>query len=101
MLATKDVQIGKAIEMLKYLSEDETLRAIEDSRGKFEMDMANRMADARMKGRSEGFAEGEARGRYEESLQVARAALAEGAAIEFVERITGLDAATIQRLQDN
>jgi predicted transposase/invertase (TIGR01784 family) len=101
MLATKDVRIRKAIEMLKYLSEDETLRAIEDSRGKFEMDMANKMAGARREGLAEGRSKGLAEGRRDESIKVARAALAKGLPLDTVADITGLDAATVRRLQKN
>jgi hypothetical protein len=83
--------------MLKYMSKDETLRSLEMSHQKYEWDVASRIAGAR----KEGLAEGEARGDYEGTLRVARAALSEGASLDFIERITGLDAETIKHLQEN
>jgi predicted transposase YdaD len=53
------------------------------------MDMANRMAGARKDGLAEG------------TLRVARAALAKGLSLDTIADITGLDAATIERLQEN
>ena len=48
----------------------------------------------------EASALGEARreGKQEEKLAVARSALAEGASIEFVQKITGLDTETIKAM---
>jgi 3-oxoacyl-(acyl-carrier-protein) synthase len=83
--------------MLKYLSKEETLHFLEMSHEKYEWDVASRMADAR----EDGFVEGEARGDYEGTLRVARAALSEGAPIDFIKRITGLDAEAIKHLQEN
>jgi predicted transposase YdaD len=83
--------------MLKYMSKEETLRSLEMSHQKYEWDVASRIAGARKEGR----AEGEARGHHEGTLQVARAALSEGASVDFIMRITGLDAEAIRRLQEN
>jgi predicted transposase YdaD len=49
-------------------------------------------------GRAEGRAEGKAEGVAEEKLEVARNALMEGSSFEFIQKITGLDLETIQRL---
>jgi predicted transposase/invertase (TIGR01784 family) len=87
--AAKDAGIRKAVEMLKYLSEEETLQFLEMSHEKYEWDMANRMADARDEGAAEG------------TLQVARAALLKGLDIGIIRDITGLDAEAIGKLQEN
>jgi predicted transposase/invertase (TIGR01784 family) len=88
-LATKDTGIREAVEMLKYLSKDETLRNLEMSHQKFEWDMASRMADARDEGD------------YEGTLRVARAALLKGLDINTICDITGLDTETIKSLQED
>jgi predicted transposase/invertase (TIGR01784 family) len=45
-----------------------------------------------------GREEGLMKGREKRSEEIARSALAEGASVEFVRKITGLDSDTIQRL---
>jgi len=50
------------------------------------------------RGRYEGRNEGRNEGRYEGRYETARSALAEGASIEFVRKITGLDAETLAGL---
>jgi hypothetical protein len=47
----------------------------------------------------EGFKAGEARGEAKRSLEVARTALREGLPLETVQIITGLDSATLSKLQ--
>jgi predicted transposase YdaD len=47
----------------------------------------------------EGMEEGLEKGRVNEQKEIARNALAEGASIEFVHKITGLDMGTIKSLQ--
>jgi predicted transposase/invertase (TIGR01784 family) len=100
-LAARDGGIGKAVDMLKYMSREESLQVLEQSYEKYEWDMANRMDDARAEGLAKGLAEGEARGEYEGTLRVARAALAKGMATDLVREITGLDAEAIRRLREN
>jgi flagellar biosynthesis/type III secretory pathway protein FliH len=97
VLATKDAGIRKAVEMLKYLSEEETLHFLEMSHEKYLYDVAA----TRREGIAEGIATGEARGHREGTLQVARAALLKGLDINIVRDITGLDADAIRRLQEN
>jgi predicted transposase/invertase (TIGR01784 family) len=105
VLATKDSGIKEAVKMLKYMSEEESLYILEQSREKYEWDVASRIHGAReegvAKGRAEGVAEGEARGEYEGILRVAHAALAKGMSLDVIMDITGLDAETIKRLQEN
>ncbi|GMO22806.1 MAG: hypothetical protein Pg6A_10080 [Termitinemataceae bacterium] len=45
-----------------------------------------------------GIEKGRMEGRIEGRIEIARSALAEGASVEFVRKITGIDAETIQRL---
>lgn len=47
---------------------------------------------------TEGLAEGRVEGQTETNLEIARKALAEGASIEFVQKITGLSSETIEAL---
>ena len=49
--------------------------------------------------REEGLVEGEAKGRNESLAEVARNALAQGASLDFVQKITGLDMQTIASLR--
>jgi predicted transposase/invertase (TIGR01784 family) len=96
VLAARDAGIGKAVEMLKYMSKDETLRSLEMLHEKHERDVTSRLTHAR----KEGLAEGEARGHRESALQVARAALAKGLDVDTVCDITGLDIETVRHLRE-
>jgi predicted transposase/invertase (TIGR01784 family) len=49
-------------------------------------------------GHEEGLEEGREEGREESMMTVARNALAQGASIEFVQKITGLDLETVKSL---
>ena len=51
-------------------------------------------------GREEGLEEGRENGREEGKEEIARNALAEGASLEFVQKITGLDTEKIKSLRD-
>ena len=51
------------------------------------------------RGEARGKAEGKAEGKEEGKEETARNALAEGASIEFVQKITGFDIDTIKSLQ--
>jgi predicted transposase/invertase (TIGR01784 family) len=93
VLAAKNAGIRKAVEMLKYLSEEETLHFLEMSHEKYLYDVAATRKDA--------LAEGEVRGHHEGTLQVARAALLKGLDISTVRDITGLDADVIKKLEEN
>jgi len=50
-------------------------------------------------GREEGREEGWAEGRISEREEIAKQALAEGATLEFVQKITGLDMDAIRNIQ--
>ena len=52
-------------------------------------------------GREEGRVEGRAEGREEERNEIVRNALAEGASIEFIQKITGIDPSVINKLQEH
>jgi len=56
------------------------------------------MDAAREKGLMEGLQEGQLKGRIARQEEIARNALAEGASIEFVQKITGLDLEAIKKL---
>ena len=49
-------------------------------------------------GRKEGLTKGRREGKEKERIEIARKALAEGAALEFIQKITDLDAETIKDL---
>ena len=55
-------------------------------------------AEGHEKGLIEGREKGLEKGREERNIEIARSALAEGATLEFVQKITGLDAAIIKGL---
>jgi predicted transposase/invertase (TIGR01784 family) len=68
------------------MSEDEANRMIYEARLKAQRDDYSRIQGARREGREEG------------RFEVAKNALDEGASIEFVQKITGLDIETIKKL---
>jgi len=76
------------------------------SEHKYEMDLQSEklyaredgLAEGLSKGRVEGLTEGFSKGKRQEKEDTARNALAEGASIEFISKITGLDMETIARL---
>ena len=55
--------------------------------------------EAKVVWREEALEEGLVKGRAEGLVEVAKNALAEGASVEFVKKITGLDLETIKNLQ--
>ncbi|GMO22797.1 MAG: hypothetical protein Pg6A_10070 [Termitinemataceae bacterium] len=63
-----------------------------------EWDWDKYVAVQRREAVEEGRMEGRMEGRIEGRMEIARSALAEGASVEFVRKITGIDAETIQRL---
>ena len=68
-----------------------------------EWNLDDAIAVAREEGREDGIKEGQeegmGKGRVTEKLEIARNLLAEGAALEFIQKITGLDIETIKNLQ--
>ena len=56
-------------------------------------------AEGREEGWAEGREEGWAEGRISEREEIAKQALAEGATLEFVQKITGLDMDVIREIQ--
>jgi predicted transposase/invertase (TIGR01784 family) len=83
--------IAMASEVLISVSRDEVEQAWLRSREKYELDTQSDLTYARQEGRQEG----EQKGR----INIARNALAEGATVEFVQKITGLDMETIKNIQ--
>ena len=73
-----------------------------ESEFKYELDEQAALVTAKRAGRAEGLKEGREEGieigREEERLNLAQKALAEGATLEFVQKITGLDRETIEKL---
>jgi predicted transposase/invertase (TIGR01784 family) len=95
--------IAMASEVLMTISRDEVERARLISEEKYELDTQSRLSYARQDGRQEGMQEGEQKGRLEgmreSRTNIARNALAEGATVEFVQKITSLDMETIKNIQ--
>jgi predicted transposase/invertase (TIGR01784 family) len=56
------------------------------------------MAVVREEAREDGIEEGMEKGRVTEKLEIARNLLAEGATLEFIQKVTGLDIETIKNL---
>jgi predicted transposase/invertase (TIGR01784 family) len=70
------------------------------------MDLQDKMVTARREGREEGKAEGReegeakglVKGEAKKQAEIARNALREGVPIDLIQKITGLDSATISQL---
>jgi predicted transposase/invertase (TIGR01784 family) len=106
--------IAMVVETLGTFTQSEIEYIYETRRIMGELDynteMAERRAKARDEGRQEGLAEGRQegikegikegmeKGHAEKAIEVARNALAQGASIDFVNKITGLDIETIKQL---
>ena len=87
--------VAMAAEMMLGLSRDEAERFRLMSEYKYEVDMQSKMVYSEREGIKKGLVQGRAEG----IESTARNALAEGASIEFVRKITGLDMETIARLK--
>ena len=94
--------IAMASEVLMTISKDEIERARLMSELKWELDTESRIDDAREdgieEGIKEGIKEGIEKGRRESQEKIARKALAEGASIEFIQKITDLTVEEIKKL---
>jgi len=90
--------IAMASEVLMTISKDEIERARLMSEYKYELDMQSMRVEAKREGRLEGRQEGKQEGILESQKQIARNALAEGASIEFVSKITSLTKEEIECL---
>jgi predicted transposase/invertase (TIGR01784 family) len=91
-----------AAEMLKYMNLDTEERKVVDLTEKalatWEYDLDSARYEGEEKGRLEGRREGEESGLIKGAYKIARNALAEGASVTFISKITGLDVDTIQGL---
>jgi len=102
--------IAMVVETLGTFTQSEIEYIYETRRIMGELDynteMAERRARTRTEGRQEGLAEGRQeglkegmeKGHAEKAIEIARNALAQGASIDFVTKITGLDIETIKQL---
>jgi len=87
MIATANSEIREAVDTLYEISADEKVRAEYNARQKAWMDRQSQFDGYYKKGKAEGKAESMA--------EVARNAIAQGASLDFVQKITGLDIQTI------
>jgi predicted transposase/invertase (TIGR01784 family) len=87
--------IKMASEVLMTISKDEVERARLMSEYKYQLDTQSKLVNAKREGIREGVLKGEQNGR----ANIARNALAEGASVEFVQKITGLDMETIKQMK--
>jgi predicted transposase/invertase (TIGR01784 family) len=85
--------IAMASEVLIEITRDDIEWARQLSEEKRILDYQSDMASAKRKGRQEG--------QQQKALEVARNALAAGASMEIVKKITGLDMETIKSMQDS
>ena len=88
-----------ASEVLQTISRDEAERFRLLSELKYELDTQSKLVYAKREAMKEGMKQGEKRGEKKAKVKVARNALAEGASVEFVGDITGLDIETIRNIQ--
>ena len=101
-VASMDSSIMSAEAKKAYFSKDKDERDLYFRRMLAIMDQNNGLAWARREGEEKGHEEGKAEGRVEgekaTTLAIARNLLADGAAPEYVQKITGLDLDTIKQL---
>jgi predicted transposase/invertase (TIGR01784 family) len=88
--ALEEPTMEQAINAYQRISASPEFRELERLRSLSRHDEASALGEARRKGKQEG--------KQEEKIVVARSALAEGASIEFVQKITGLDTETIKAM---
>jgi predicted transposase/invertase (TIGR01784 family) len=93
-----DAAISMANDRLNFVSQDKEVLRLYHMREMAMSDWTTAMDTATDKGKAIGKSEGIAIGKSEGKIEIARNALAEGASIEFVQKITGLDIDTIQSL---
>ena len=98
-----DVAIQKAQERQDHILTDEETIQLYEMRQMAQWDYANTMKYAHDEGmamgKAEGMKEGIKEGIKRARMELARNALAEGASVEFIQKITGFDMDTIQKLQ--
>ena len=92
--ALEEPVMEQAITAYKKITVTPEFREMERLRSKARHDEASALFQEREEGRLEGKLEGE----REKACSVARNALAEGASVDFVQKITGLDLETINNL---
>ena len=89
-----------AVETLVNITQDEIEYERMSNLIKSQLDYQSDMVNAKREGRAEGLAEGMEKGREEGMEEAARNALAQGASLDFVQKITGLDIQTIAGFQE-
>ena len=98
-----DAAIMAADQRQAFVAQDREIMDIYERRQKAQWDYASAMNGAERrgmeKGREKGLEEGMEKGKEKGFVEVARNALAEGATVEFVQKITGLDTDTIAGLR--
>ena len=95
MIAKDNPPLKKAVGILMELSEDESIRMIEESQERLRMDWEDRVWGAREDGRAEGRVEG----RKKEAANIALKALQDGLPVDTIASITGLTTQEIVSLQ--
>jgi len=88
----------QAINAYQRISASPEFRELERLRSMARHDEASALGEAEERGEKRGETRGKQEGKQEERLAVARNALAEGASVEFVQKITGLDTETIKAM---
>jgi predicted transposase/invertase (TIGR01784 family) len=102
-LTEEDPAIAQARKALEKMASDPRAKEIYEQRLKAIMDRNSDIYEAELKGKREGkregIREGKREGETEKAYEVARAALREGADVDFVAKITGLSLENIQKLK--
>ena len=99
VIAGREEGIAMAGGVLLNISRDEGERARLMSEYKGAVDLQSKLVNERRKGERKGEIKGRLKGVGEGLETAARNALAEGASVDFVRKITGLDIKTIETLQ--
>jgi predicted transposase/invertase (TIGR01784 family) len=101
-VAKMDSAIRAANEKHEYLTQDWQERDLYTRRLMAVLDynsgMNHALEEGEQKGRQEGKRIGRQEGEERKAVEIARKALEEGASVEFVQKITGLDMETLQKL---
>ena len=112
MVATTDPVIADAVKTVKYLSEEESLRILNEQHQKYLNDKANHdyyvehialergLAEGRATGLDEGKAEGKAEGAKEVRIELCRRMTAKGMPVEEIADLLNLPVAEVAGLRE-
>lgn len=99
MLAQKNPDIGKAVNLLERISQDELRRIAYEARLKEILDRTSFISEAEERGMEKGLEKGVKKGMGKGMEKVARQMLSGGEDVEKIKRYTGLSQGEIEKLK--